>query len=166
MNALDKRFLRIASASRWRQIKIAHDGESAVDRKLARLCLILDWEGQKREANGRFGSGKKPGTGKASEKAGKEKSPSKSKTNLQLFAGRDLSKQSSSSLRKGIKSHKKEITLHREKVSHPEQYDKEWNSYSEIRKASVRKHWEHEIKVFKQNIVDSEEELKKRGEEP
>lgn len=63
MNALDKRFLSIASASRWQQQKIAHDGESTVDRKLARLCLILDWPGQPKEANGQFGKGKMPGGG-------------------------------------------------------------------------------------------------------
>lgn len=69
--------------SRWNQSRIAHDHNHS-DQRLARLCLLLDYEGQKREANGQFGTGKKAGGASSSkpQKASSHPSPSVKRTDV------------------------------------------------------------------------------------
>lgn len=83
MNDLDMRFLRIARMSRWNQSRIAHDRNNS-DRRIARLCLIMDYEGQRREANGQFGKGKKAGGTNSSkpQKATAQPSPTVKRSNV------------------------------------------------------------------------------------
>ncbi len=65
MNKLDKLFLRMAQMSPWAMRRKALDGQPD-ERRVARLCQIMDFAGQKREKNGQFGTGKKPGSGESS----------------------------------------------------------------------------------------------------
>lgn len=61
MGSLDKLFLKIAGMSRWARQKLAFDGQTESERRIAKLTLKLDYPGQKRESNGQFGTGKKAG---------------------------------------------------------------------------------------------------------
>lgn len=47
--------------SRWARQRLALDGQTEEERRIARLSLKLDYPGQKRESNGQFGTGKKVG---------------------------------------------------------------------------------------------------------
>lgn len=62
--------------------RTARDGRSD-ERTVARTCLALDYSGQKREANGQFGTGKKAGGGASS------KGASKPKSNMQTLTKRE-----------------------------------------------------------------------------
>lgn len=82
--------------------------------------------------------------------------------NLQLFAGRDLHKQTVSQLQKGIRKHLAQIDAHKKKINSPEQYYSDWNDAPEMVRQGRIKHWQKEIDVFTKNIADAQEELKKR----
>lgn len=84
---------------------------------------------------------------------------------LQLFANKDLQKQTDNQLRKGIRSNEKQIRIHEDKINNPEKYIEDWNEYSERRKEGLKKHWRKEISNFNKNISDNLEELRKRGVE-
>lgn len=76
----------------------------------------------------------------------------------------DLEKQSSSSIRKGIRSLEKRIEGHREKLKHPELYTDEWEERPEKYKKGLYRHWRHEIQKFQESIERSKNELRRRGE--
>ncbi|MBR1729672.1 MAG: hypothetical protein IJ728_09140 [Selenomonadaceae bacterium] len=85
---------------------------------------------------------------------------------LQLFAEEDLQKQSSKSIKKGIRSLKKVIAIHQAKILNPESfYPNEWNNLKEEEKKGNFKHWQKEIENAKKSINNRIEELRKRGEE-
>ena len=84
--------------------------------------------------------------------------------NIQLFAEKDISKQNSSSLHKGIKSYKNLIAEHKSKIQNPSKYVSDWDSYDDRRKQGLLRHWEKEINNFNQSIEDRINELKNRGE--
>ena len=75
-----------------------------------------------------------------------------------------LTKQKSSSLRKGIRSLEKRIQEHETKISNPKKYCHDWNTYNDGKKAGLIRHWKKEIYDFKVSINDRIKELKKRGE--
>lgn len=77
---------------------------------------------------------------------------------------RDIAKQKSSSLRKGIRNLEGKTALHIEKIKDPAKYCDAWDTYNEERKAGLIKHWNYEIQVFQKNIQNRIDELKKRGE--
>lgn len=83
--------------------------------------------------------------------------------NLQLFANKDLIKQTNKQLEKGIKSYKKQIQTHNDKINNPQKYVEKWNKMSKMNQDGLIKHWNKEINVFNKNISDNIEELKKRG---
>ena len=83
---------------------------------------------------------------------------------MQFFAEKDLTNQSSNALKRGIRSLTKEIELHEEKIKKPKNYDKNWDTKSEIAKKGLLKHWEKEIKNLKDSINNRIEELSKRGD--
>lgn len=55
-------------------LKVALDGDPD-ERRIARLCLIMDYSGQRRESNGQFGTGKKPGSGSGKKAKNKNGTP-------------------------------------------------------------------------------------------
>lgn len=93
-----------------------------------------------------------------------EKNGDKIMMNLQLFAEKDIMSQDSGSLKKAIRKYQKRIEEHRYKISNPEDCYPEWKSYDIRRQEGLKKHWEKEIRVFRQSIDDRVEELKKRGD--
>lgn len=84
--------------------------------------------------------------------------------NLQFFAEK-LENQKTSSLRKGIRSLEKEIAEHEHKIANPQDYYKDWDSFSDIDKKYKLGHWQHEIDNFNKSIQSRKDELKRRGEE-
>lgn len=89
----------------------------------------------------------------------------KSKLNLQLFSEKDLSKQKTNSLKKGIKNFKKRISEHEDKINNPEKYIFNWYKLDEREKAGLIKHWQKEIDNFNKSIQNRIDELKRRGED-
>lgn len=82
---------------------------------------------------------------------------------LQFFAEKDLVNQSETALRRGIRSHKEVIELHKKYIEDPtikvlDFYEKD------IRyQHGLIKHWNKEIRNSKESINNRVEELKKRG---
>lgn len=128
---------------------------------------IIDEEDEKRfnpyhdPSNGRFTSGGKTTL------TGKKESDIISKgrvLDLQFFSEKDISKQKSNSIKKGIQSYKLRISEHTDKINNPDKYVKNWNMISERKQQGLIKHWNKEINNFKQSIKDRIDELKKRGD--
>lgn len=90
---------------------------------------------------------------------------SRFKVNLHLFgSNRDAEKQSINQLKKGIRSYKKQIELHKIKINNPSDYYKDWDKYSDDIKEGHINHWKDEIRIFEKNIKDNNDEISKRGE--
>lgn len=83
---------------------------------------------------------------------------------LDFFANKGIAKQRTANLRKSIRSLTQRIAEHYEKIAHPERIYKEWHKFPEEMKMRKIMHWEKEIKNFRRNIAECEEELYKRGE--
>ena len=83
---------------------------------------------------------------------------------LQLFAEQDIKNQTSNSLKRGIRSYRKVIAKHEDKIQHPEQYDKGWQGKNDKQRAGLLRHWGKEIRNAEQSIADRIEELKNRGD--
>lgn len=84
---------------------------------------------------------------------------------IQFFAEKNVSKQSDGGLRKSIESHIKNIDIHYYKIQHPDEFYKDWNDVTDELKERRIKHWEKEIKNFKESKKRCEEELKRRNED-
>ncbi len=84
--------------------------------------------------------------------------------NMQFFANKSIPKMESQQLSKAIKSWNEQIVIHKNKISSPEKYHENWDKLDERYKNGLKKHWEHEIKVFSNDIQEAIDELKKRGE--
>jgi len=83
---------------------------------------------------------------------------------IQFFAEKDLENQSSNALKRGIRSLTQKMELHEEKIKNPKNYDKNWDTKSEIAKKGLLKHWEKEVKNLKDSINNRIEELSTRGD--
>ena len=81
-----------------------------------------------------------------------------------LFVEKDILKQLSSSLRKGIKKYEFNIKKHEDKIKNPEKYVENWEERDMRERKGLVKHWEKEIRLFRKNIEDRLAELKKRGD--
>ena len=76
----------------------------------------------------------------------------------------DLYKQDSASLKRAIRKYQKRIDEHKDKVSHPEKYVREWNTYDDRKRNGLLKHWNKEIWNFSVSIQRREDELNRRGD--
>ena len=84
--------------------------------------------------------------------------------NLQLFAEKDIKNQESNSLKRAIRKYEKRIEEHTEYINNPKSQIPEWDELSEQRKIGLKKHWEKEIRNFKESINNRIEELRERGD--
>mgnify|MGYP001625222527 CR=1 FL=1 len=84
--------------------------------------------------------------------------------NIQLFAEKDIRRQSSASLQRAVRSYQKQIEAHKDKLAHPEQYIDGWEERDPRYKAGLKRHWQKEIRNFQQSIEDRVQELKQRGD--
>ena len=97
-----------------------------------------------------------------------------SKTQPQLYsnggakgnnnAESDLYRQDNSSLQRAIRKYQKRIDEHNDKISNPQKYVNDWNSYDERKKNGLIKHWKKEIQNFDVCIQRRKDELKRRGD--
>ena len=94
----------------------------------------------------------------------KEKENSALVVNMQFFANKNIPKMESQQLSKSIKSWNEQIEIHKNKIASPEKYHENWDKLDERYRNGLMKHWEHEIKVFRNDIQEATDELKKRGE--
>ena len=85
--------------------------------------------------------------------------------NVQRFSEEDLPKQSIKSLKKGIRSLKKVIVVHENKIKNPESFYPKWNDFLEREQKGYIEHWKDEIDTANQSILNRIEELRKRGVE-
>ena len=84
--------------------------------------------------------------------------------NIQFFAEKDLAKQSSASLKKGIRSLEERIADHKQKIESPETFTEQWETMDERVKKGLLRHWKKEIEDFQEAVDNRIEELKKRGD--
>ena len=84
--------------------------------------------------------------------------------NIQFFAEKDLAKQSSASLKKGIRSLEERIADHKQKNESPETFTEQWETMDERVKKGLLRHWKKEIEDFQEAVDNRIEELKKRGD--
>lgn len=75
----------------------------------------------------------------------------------------DIRNQSDGSLKKGIRNHKKEIDIHKDKIRNPQNHYPNWDRIDERKKKGYIKHWKKEINNFEDSIRRKEEELRRRG---
>lgn len=83
---------------------------------------------------------------------------------LQLFAEKDITRQESNSLKRGIRSYKKRILEHEKYISNPAAHADDWDKLGQKERDGLIKHWKKEIRNFKQAIQDRVDELKERGD--
>lgn len=108
---------------------------------------------------------KKKKTTKSSSKVlEKSAKGSKIKMKLQIFAEKDIQNQPSNSLKRAIRKYESKIAEHEEKIAHPESLIPDWETKDVREQNGLKKHWQKEIRNFKQSIDDRIEELKKRGD--
>ena len=94
----------------------------------------------------------------------KEENKSTIKLDVQMFAEKDIKKQSTNSLKKGITSYNKRISEHQNKVKNPSKYVENWDELPDYKKEGLKRHWNKEISNFQTSKEDRITELKERGE--
>lgn len=65
-------------------------------------------------------------------------------------------------MRKGIRSYRKVIEQHDQKIQNLQLYDKGWDLKNDRQRNGLLRHWTKEIKVAQNSINTQLEELKKR----
>ena len=85
--------------------------------------------------------------------------------NLQLFAEKNISKQSSLALRKGAQSLQKRIAEHKEYIENPKVHVPDWDSLPQNRRDGLIRHWNKEIANFSKSYNDRIKILHERGEQ-
>ena len=82
--------------------------------------------------------------------------------NLQYFTNKNILKMSNSELERSISSWNDNIKTHKDKLENPKKYYPDWDSYDPRYQAGLRRHWQHEINTFGNDINEANDELKKR----
>ena len=83
---------------------------------------------------------------------------------LQLFAEDAIEHQTPNQLRKGIRSLRKKIDLHLNKIAAPAEHCNDWHLRDQRAQAGLIRHWQKEISDAEQSIQNRVDELTKRGE--
>lgn len=83
---------------------------------------------------------------------------------LQFFAEKDIKRQDSSSLIRAMRKYKKRIEEHKDKISQPHKYIKNWDALDQRKKDGMIRHWQKEMDNFQESIENRIHELKERGE--
>ena len=81
-----------------------------------------------------------------------------------MFSEKDIKKQDSSSLKKGLRSFQKRIEEHINKINDPNSHVPELNNLKPREQNGLTKHWKKEIRNFKESISNRIAELKERGD--
>lgn len=67
-------------------------------------------------------------------------------------------------MQRAIRKYQQRIDEHNDKISNPQKYVSDWNSYDERKKNGLIKHWKKEIQNFDVSIQRRKDELKRRGD--
>ena len=86
------------------------------------------------------------------------------KMDLQFFAEKDIKNQQSGSLKREIRKYQERIEEHEAKIKNPKEIYPEWDTYDPRYQEGLKRHWNKEIRNFKQSIQDRVDELKERGD--
>ena len=86
------------------------------------------------------------------------------KMNLQFFAESDIKNQESASLKRAIRKYEKRIAEHEEYIKNPKIHCPDWDEKPVESREGLKKHWQKEIRNFRQSIQDRVDELKERGD--
>ena len=84
---------------------------------------------------------------------------------IQFFANKTILKQNSKQLKKSMKSWEDRMAEHMMWINEPTLHDKGWDAKTPAHQAGLIKHWKHEVDIFKRNIQEAKDELKKRGDD-
>lgn len=142
-------------AQHKRQIRLGERTRQRVEYILAEIARKLDisehlWHYDTQEQKGEAGD-RPPQLLSSAERSGGSN------------AEKGLKEQDPTLLIKGIRSLKKRIIEHEDKLSDPERYYPRWNAFSENRKKALTTHWNQEIEAFQKAINNREQELERRG---
>ncbi len=85
--------------------------------------------------------------------------------NLQMFAEKDLQKQSIKSLETGIRSLEKRIAEHKFKIANPKQVYEDWDQVSISVQRGRLKYWEKEIYNFQKSIAERKKTIRGKNNE-
>lgn len=83
---------------------------------------------------------------------------------IQFFANKTILKQNSKQLKKSLRSWEDRMAEHLMWINEPTLHDEGWDSKTPAHQAGLIKHWKHEVDIFKRNIQEAKNELKKRGD--
>lgn len=86
------------------------------------------------------------------------------KIDLQFFAEKDIKNQESRSLKRAIRKYQARIEDHEAKIKNPKEIYPEWDTYDRRYQEGLKRHWNKEIRNFRQSIQDRIDELKERGD--
>ena len=86
------------------------------------------------------------------------------KIDLQFFAEKDIKNQESRSLKRAIRKYQARIEDHEAKIKNPKEIYPEWDTYDWRYQEGLKRHWNKEIRNFRQSIQDRIDELKERGD--
>lgn len=86
------------------------------------------------------------------------------KIDLQFFAEKDIKNQESRSLKRAIRKYQARIEDHEAKIKNPKEIYPEWGTYDRRYQEGLKRHWNKEIRNFRQSIQDRIDELKERGD--
>lgn len=86
------------------------------------------------------------------------------KMDLQYFAEKDIKNQESGSLKRAIRKYQVRIEEHELKIKNPKDVYPEWDTYDQRYQEGLKRHWNKEIRNFRQSIQDRIDELKERGD--
>lgn len=86
------------------------------------------------------------------------------KMDLRFFSEEDIVNQKSSSLKRAIGKYEKRMKEHESYLKEPEKHCDDWYEKSIEEQEGLKRHWNKEIRNFKQSIQDRVTELKRRGD--
>lgn len=86
------------------------------------------------------------------------------KTDIQLFAEKDIKNQESNSLKRAIRKYEKLVNEHQAKINNPELFVEGWENKDVRQQEGLIRHWKKEIKNFQKSIDDRKLELENRGD--
>lgn len=81
---------------------------------------------------------------------------------LQFFGDPGFSRQTDKQLEKSIRSLKKNIALHQQKQQNPNKYCPGWDGKRKKEKEGLLWYWEKEIRRYEKQVLQAEEEMKRR----
>lgn len=90
---------------------------------------------------------------------------SRFRMNIQLFAEKDLVNQTIDQLHSGIESFEEQIREHEYKIAHPNEFYDDWELVSETIRFGRLRHWEKELRNFRESIQNRKDEIEKRRRE-